>query len=224
MRESNRSDVRPVGRPTVKVKICGMADLSSLKEVVRLGIDAVGFIFYNASPRAVVGAQVSAWQEVIPPFVHTVGVFVDEKIGQVNNITDHCGLSYIQLHGQEPPEYCGDLPKSKVIKAFRVKKGFDVERIKPYIPYVAAILLDSAKSGEVFDWSIAVRIRDAYPETPLILAGGLTLDNVEEAIRQVQPYAIDVSSSLEVSPGVKDPAKVQDLLNRIASIPSPIPH
>ena len=203
-----------------KVKICGVADRQSLRDLMWLGIDAVGFVFYDASPRAVVGAQVKGWLEEMAPFIHTVGVFVDEKPAQVKKVADLCGLSYVQLHGQETPEQCAELPKNRVIKAFRVKKGFDPEKVKPYIPYVAAILLDSPSSGASFDWTVARQVREAYPDLPVILAGGISPDNVEEAVRVVQPYAVDVSSSVEISPGVKDPAKVQDLLHRLASIPS----
>jgi len=205
-----------------KVKICGVSDRASLKEVARLGVDAVGFIFYDGSPRAVVGAQVKAWIEDMPPFVHAVGVFVDEKASQVKKVAQLCGLSYIQLHGQETPEYCAALPKNRLIKAFRVKNGFGPDKIAPYVPHVGGILLDSAASGEGFDWRVACAIREAFPDMPLILAGGLNVENVEEAIRVVHPYAVDVSSSVETTPGVKDPAKVQELLHRIASIPSPV--
>ncbi len=213
---------RSTRRHGLKVKICGIADHNSLREVARLGVDAVGFVFYEASARAVVGAQVKGWIEELPPFVQAVGIFVDEKITNVKKLSDLCGLSYIQLHGQEPPDYCEKLPKNRVIKAFRVKNGFSPDKVKPYLPHISAVLLDSPSSGETFDWNEACRVRDAFPDVPLILAGGITVDNVEEAVRQVQPYAIDVSSSVETAPGIKDPAKVQDLLQRIASPPSPV--
>ena len=210
---------QPGGRHP-KVKICGVADHDSLRLILRTGIDAVGFVFYDASPRAVVGAQVQGWLEEMPPFVHSVGVFVDEKITQVKKIAEHCRLSFIQLHGQETPEYCASLPKSEVIKAFRVKNGFKPDMIRPFVPHVSAVLLDSAAAGESFDWDVACRVQDAFPDLPVILAGGITPDNVDDAVRQVQPYAIDVSSSVESSPGVKDPRKVQDLLQRLSCVPA----
>lgn len=203
-----------------KVKICGVADVESLRQIVKLGIDAIGFVFYDASPRAVVSAQVKGWIEVIPPFVQTVGVFVDEKPAQIKKVCELCGLAYIQLHGQESPKYCESFPKHRLIKAFRVKNGFEPDRVKEYIPHVSAILLDSSSSGTEFDWNIARHVRDLCSDTPLILAGGITSDNVEEAIRTVQPYAIDVSSGVEAAPGVKDPTKVQELLQRISAIPA----
>lgn len=206
----------------LKVKICGVADLASLAELVNLGIDAVGFVFYDASPRAVVVSQVREWMEEMPPFVHTVGVFVDEKAPHVKKVLDLCGLDFIQLHGQETPEYCAELPKKRVIKAFRIKNGFGPDKVLPYIPHVSGVLLDSPLSGEICDWGMACRIREAFPELPVILAGGITPDNVEDAVRHVQPYAIDVSSGVEISPGVKSAAKIQDLLHRIASLPSPV--
>ena len=213
---------RFLGSAAPKVKICGIADRQSLKEVIGLGVDAIGFVFYDASPRAVVGAQVKGWLEEMPPFIHTVGVFVDEKPAQVKKVADLCGLSYVQLHGQETPEHCAELPRNRVIKAFRVKNGFDPGVVKPYVPHIAAVLLDSSTSGESFEWARARKVRDAFPELPLILAGGITADNVEEAIRQVQPYAIDVSSSVESAPGVKDPSKVLELVQRISTFPSPV--
>lgn len=206
-------------RISLKIKICGVADHESLRRVNALGVDAVGFVFYDASPRAVSGSQVKSWLEEIPPFVHTVGVFVDEKITQVRKVSDLCELSYVQLHGQETPEYCSKLPRSKVIKAFRVKNGFCAETVRPYVGLVSAILLDSAASGESFDWSRARAVRDAFPELPLILAGGINAENVEDAVRQVHPYAVDVSSGVESSPGVKDSAKIQELIHRLATLP-----
>ncbi len=198
-----------------RVKICGVADPNSLKALIKLRIDAVGFIFFDGSPRAVVGSQVQSWVEDMPPFVSTVGVFVDEKITQVKKMVDLCGLGRVQLHGQEPPEYCAKLPRSRVIKAFRVKEGFTSDMVKPYVPYVSAVMIDSVSAGETFDWSVARRIRDENPDLPVIVAGGISMDNVEEIVEQVDPYAIDVSSGVESSPGVKDPAKVEELLRRI---------
>ncbi|MBI4178140.1 phosphoribosylanthranilate isomerase [bacterium] len=204
-----------------KVKICGIADPGSLQEIVKLGIDAVGFVFYSASPRAVTGAQVKGLVEFVPPFVHTVGVFVDEKPAHVKKVCESCSLSYIQLHGAETPEYCEAFPKNRLIKAFRVKPGFDPETVRKYLPRVAAILIDSAESGIEFDWDVARRVRQIAADVPLILAGGLTADNVEEAVRAVQPYAIDVSSGVETAPGVKNAAKVQELLQRLSSLFGP---
>lgn len=206
--------VRP-GR--TKIKICGIADRQSLSDVIRLGADAVGFVFYDASPRAVVGAQVHAWVEEVHPFIHTVGVFVDEKPAQVLKISDLCRLEYVQLHGQEPPEYCADLPRHQVIKAFRVKNGFNINTVKPYVPHIAAILMDSPASGEVFNWGIAREIREAFPDMPMILSGGLSSDNIDEAIREIHPFMVDISSKLEVAPGVKDPVKVTEFLKRVAA-------
>lgn len=186
------------------------------------GIDAVGFVFYEASPRAVVGAQVKGWIEELPPFVQSVGIFVDAKIGHVKKISELCRLSCVQLHGHESPDYCGELPKASVIKAFRVKNGFSPESVKPYLPCVSAVILDSPSSGEVFDWNVARQVRQAFPDLALILAGGITAENVEDAVRQVRPYAIDISSGVESAPGVKDPAKVQEILHRLSSKPSPV--
>ncbi len=164
-----------------------------------------------------------SWMEDLPPFVDSVGVFVDEKVSQVKKISELCRLTCIQLHGHETPDYCSEFPKERVIKAIRIQKGFKPAAIKPYLPYISGILLDSPRSGERFDWNIARLVREAYADLPLILAGGITADTVDEAVRIVQPYAIDVSSSVETSPGVKDPQKVQDLIQRLHDHPSFIP-
>lgn len=182
---------------------------------VEAGADAVGFVFYAKSPRVVSPKAVAAIVSHLPPFVDCVGVFVNEKPEIVRQIVSDCGLSYAQLHGEESPQYCADL-KQPVIKAIRVRNREDLANLSSYRAH--AILLDTyvedmvGGTGTTFDWNLAV---EAKAWGPVILAGGLTPDNVGEAISRVQPYGVDVSSGVEISPGVKDPAKVKVFIENV---------
>jgi phosphoribosylanthranilate isomerase len=193
----------------VKVKICGNITLKDTMAAVEAGADAVGFVFYARSPRAATPKSVAAIVSHLPPFVSPVGVFVNEKPDVVRRIMSDCGLAYAQLHGDESPQYCADL-KRPVVKAVRVRTREDLAGLSSY--RVAAVLLDtfvegvSGGTGVSFDWSLAI---EAKTWGPIILAGGLTPDNVAEAVSRVRPYGVDVSSGVESSPGVKDPAKIK---------------
>lgn len=199
----------------VRVKICGNTNLKDTMAAVEAGADAVGFVFYAKSPRAVSPKGVAAIVSHLPPFVDCVGVFVNEKPEIVRQIMSECGLSYAQLHGEESPEYCADL-KRPVIKGIRVRTREDVANLSSYRAH--AILLDTyveglvGGTGTTFDWGLAI---EAKAWGPVILAGGLTPDNVGEAISRVQPYGVDVSSGVEISPGVKDHAKVKAFVENV---------
>lgn len=205
-----------------KVKVCGIGNRDSLRVCVEQGVSAVGFIFYDVSPRAVTPAQVKGWVHDLPPFIDAVGVFVGEKPEKIEKLIESCHLAHVQLHGKETPEECRDLPSDRLIKAFRIDKHFSERTVEPYVRSVSAVMLDSLIAGSTFDWAMARRIRDAFPELPLILAGGLNALNVTDAIAQVDPWAVDASSSLEDSPGVKNPDKVAAFIRAIHySQPSP---
>lgn len=199
----------------VRVKICGNTNLKDTMAAVEAGADAVGFVFYAKSPRAVSPKGVAAIVSHLPPFVECVGVFVNEKPEVVRQIMSECGLSHAQLHGEESPQYCADL-KQPVIKAVRVRTREDLASLSSY--RVDAILLDAfvegvaGGTGTAFDWGLAV---EAKAWGPVILAGGLTPDNVGEAVSRVQPYGVDVSSGVELSPGVKDHAKVKAFVENV---------
>lgn len=198
-----------------KVKVCGVGNRDSLRVCVEQGVSAVGFIFYDVSPRSVTPAQVKGWVHDLPPFIDAVGVFVGEKPEKISKLIDSCHLAHVQLHGKETPEECQDLPSDRVIKAFRVDKHFSERTVEPYVQSVAAVMLDSPAAGSTFDWMMARRIRDAFPELPMILAGGLNAANVGDAIAQVDPWAVDASSSLEDSPGVKNPDKISAFMRAV---------
>lgn len=175
---------------------------------VEAGADALGFVFYEKSPRNITPEQASEIIRHLPPFVQTVGLFVNETETRINKTADCCGLDIVQLHGDETPDYCTKLNR-RVIKALRVRDITSLEEMARF--NVAAFLLDTwspaayGGTGQTFNWDIAAI---AAKNSRIVLAGGLTVENVAEAIRKTRPYAVDVSSSLELSPGKKDPAKI----------------
>ena len=190
--------------------------MTSLKDVlvaVEGGADAVGFIFYKKSPRSVTMKTVREIVLELPPFVDTVGVFVDETAEQINKIADYCNLDIIQLHGDESPTFCKKI-RRKVIKAFRIKDMQSVKKLSSF--QVSGFLLDTFSenlhggTGKVFDWNLAL---PAKKFGPVIMAGGLTPNNVQQAVRQIRPYGVDVCSGVESEPGIKDHKKVRAFLN-----------
>ena len=199
----------------VKVKICGMTNLKDVKVAVDGGVDAVGFIFYKKSPRSVTMQAVRKIVLELPPFVDSVGVFVNETAEQINKIADRCNLDRVQLHGNESPTFCKKI-RRRVIKAIRVK---DIQSLKKLSDYpVSSFLLDTFSedqyggTGRVFDWNLA------YPAKkygPIILAGGLTPNNVRQAIQRIQPYGVDVCSGVESQPGIKDHKKMKAFIKNV---------
>jgi phosphoribosylanthranilate isomerase len=198
----------------VKVKICGITNLEDALLAIDAGADALGFVFFKESPRHVFPEQAAAIIRYLPPFVQTVGLFVNESPMTVNETADQCGLDIVQLHGEETPAYC-DAVKRRIIKVFRVKNITCLEPIKDY--QVSAYLLDTwsptahGGTGRTFNWEVATC---AAQTNRIILAGGLTVDNVAAAIEQVQPYGVDVSSGVESAPGQKDANKIREFIRR----------
>ena len=180
----------------VRIKICGITNTEDAIHAINFGADAIGFVFHKKSPRAVNTETVRAIIADIPPFISTVGVFVDESKSKIEKIVRDTGLDLVQLHGSEPPDACN--MSKKVIKAIRVKELTDLEPLNRY--QVSAFLLDTYSphaiggTGQIFNWDIAVEAKNFGR---IILAGGLTPDNVEEAVQWVQPYGIDVSTGVE---------------------------
>jgi phosphoribosylanthranilate isomerase len=201
----------------VKVKICGITNIQDALLAIELGAHALGFNFCKKSPRYIEPSQVKSLVESLPALVSLVGVFVDEYSPErVMNIARAIGISSVQLHGSESPDYVKKLSGFRVIKALRVEEQFRVEQMADYP--VSTFLLDShvdglwGGTGKTFDWSVALAAK-RYGR--LILAGGLTAENVFEAMRQVEPYAIDICSGVESRPGRKDPNKMQVLFHEI---------
>lgn len=199
-----------------RVKICGMTDRDEALAIAALGADALGFIFAKASPRCVSPERVREIVAALPPFVDLVGVFMDQEAAEVNDIARSCGLTTIQLHGDETPEYCR-LMTRPVVKVFRVG-GEALPDLEPYRHGVKGVLFDTYRreraggTGETFDWGLVARV--SLP-VPLILAGGLSPANVADAIRQVRPFAVDVNSGVESSPGRKDLDKIGRLFAEV---------
>jgi len=197
----------------VKVKICGVRSLEEAQAAVDAGADALGFNFWPPSARFI---EPHAAREVIAgitPTVCTVGVFVNEEASRIVDIASALGLSAVQLHGDESAEFCERLAPIKTIKAIRVGQDFDLSVIENY--RVNMVLLDSSiegsygGTGRSFDWRIAI---EAKHLAPIILAGGLTIENVWDAITQVRPAAIDVCSGVEAEPGRKDLDKLRGFM------------
>jgi phosphoribosylanthranilate isomerase len=206
------------------VKICGTTRLEDALAAVGLGVDALGFIFSPKSPRCISRACAQAIIAQLPPLVDRVGVFVDSSIEEIVACSA-CGLSLVQLHGKESPEFCRELkralPCCGIIKAFRVGGESVATDFAPYADYVAAFLLDTyvkgapGGTGLTFDWS---RIAGLQLARPLILAGGLTPENVGKAILEVQPYAVDVNSGVETHPGAKDHRLLEQVMGVVIGL------
>jgi len=199
----------------VKVKICGITSYEDARAAVEAGADALGFVFYDKSPRFINPVKAAGIISRLPPFIQTVGLFVNEETAQVNWTADYCGIDVVQLHGDETPEDCLEV-KRRVIKAFRVQKIISLDPLEKYQDYqVAGYLLDAwspdayGGTGRTFNWELA---QAAKQYGPVILAGGLTPENVAEAIRVVSPYGVDVSSGVESAPGKKDLEKVKEFI------------
>ncbi len=198
----------------VKVKICGITNVEDALFSISAGADAVGFILYPGSKRFIKAKEVRKITVQLPPFVSKVGVFVNQDPRDVLEIMSYAHLDFAQLHGDETPDECEYIGSSRVIKVFRLSSIDEVESIAPFVGKVRAVLLDTYSkgsyggTGRTFDWNIARKVKELYPELPLILSGGLNPENVSEAVEAVSPYCVDVSSGVEREVGKKDPEKV----------------
>ena len=198
----------------IKVKICGLTSLEDALTATKAGADVLGFILYPKSKRFIKVKDVRKITSELPPFVMKAGVFVNEDPRNVLEILSYAYLDLAQLHGDETPEECEYIGANRVIKVFRLKEIGEVEKIEPYIGKIRAILLDTYSkdsyggTGKTFNWEIAKAVKDRF-DIPVILSGGLNPENVAEAIKEVNPYAVDVSSGVETEPGKKDHKKVK---------------
>ena len=202
-----------------RVKICGITNIDDALAAVDFGADALGFVFFEGSPRFISSNAASGIIRRLPSFVITVGVFFNEKPALVEKTIALTGIDVVQFHGDEPPEMC-EIPK-RVIKAIRVKS---LESLDPLIHYrdkVSAFLLDTFSpevfggTGQVFNWDVAMYAKQFGR---IILAGGLTPSNVEAAIDRVRPYAVDVSSGVESAKGKKDHKKMKEFIEKAKGV------
>ena len=199
------------------VKICGITNLDDALAAVESGADALGFNFYKPSPRYITPQHARAIIEQLPESLLTVGVFVNEDSEAVRAIAGKAGLAALQLHGDESPEYCRGLADFYVIKTFAVSDTFDIQAAQEY--KVEALMLDTKHNslrggtGRVFDWSVAQKAALTIPK--LFLAGGLSPENVKNAVEIVRPYAVDACSALEDRPGKKNHERMRVFINTV---------
>lgn len=204
----------------VRVKICGITNIVDALLASQLGVDALGFIFYPPSPRYIHPEAARKIVQALPPFVTTVGVFVNHEIQEVLETMQLNGIDLAQLHGEESPEYCRHL-SCKVIKAFRIKEEQDLKALSPYRDHVQAFLLDTkveqfyGGTGQTFPWELARKVSSLGR---IILAGGLNSQNIKEAIATGQPYAVDLNSGVEIAPGLKDQRKMATIMELIREV------
>ena len=200
-----------------RIKVCGITEPEDARIAVAAGADGLGFIFVPQSPRHIDPDMVRKITRELPPLVDAVGVFVDEEMEVVEEIMQYCCLSFIQLHGSETPDYCEKI-SCRVMKSFSIGQATKSEDFVPYAEAVSGFLLDTfhkdmaGGTGQTFDWQLLEHIK---PPGPIVLAGGLTPDNVGDAIRQVKPFAVDVNSGVEYQPGRKDPDKLRSFVQAV---------
>lgn len=195
--------------PRTRIKVCGITRLEDALAASALGVDAVGFVFYQKSPRYIEPAKAAAIIRQLPPFVSAVGLFVNPTQAFIAEVLQSVPLGVIQLHGDETPEFC-QAQRRRVLKALPVSSPEDLKRAAAYD---CPLLLDAKApagiyggTGHVFDWSLLDGFEHPFP---LTLAGGLNVDNVSEALAVRQWFALDVSSGIEQSPGIKDAEKMR---------------
>ena len=200
-----------------RIKVCGITRLEDALAASRLGVDAVGFVFYPKSPRYITPDKAATIIRQLPPFVSAVGLFVNPTQDHIAEVLQKVPLGVVQLHGDESPEFC-QAQRRRVIKAVAIGAKEDLKKASKYD---CPLLLDAKApqgvyggTGTSFDWSLLEGFGHAHP---LILAGGLNSTNIEAALSVRQWFAVDVSSGVEVSPGIKDDTKLCDFVSRVNS-------
>ncbi len=199
---------------TIRIKICGITNLDDAKSVADLGAHAIGFVFAESS-RRIKPSVVREISKLLPPFISKIGVFVNEEMKTIKEMYEYCYLDAVQLHGDEDLQYIDSLSLPS-IKAFKVSGNEVIKQIEQF--GLSYFLLDnfdknlSGGTGKKFDWQIA---RKASKLGNLILSGGLNPENIKEALETVNPYAVDISSGVEKSPGIKDYQKMESVINEV---------
>lgn len=198
-----------------RVKICGITRVEDAVAAAAAGADAVGFVFYAPSPRYVPVEKAIELRDALPPFVQTVALFVNPEPGQVGDVIQRLRPSMLQFHGEEDPGFCAGFG-TPWLKACRVKPGVDLLEYFRSYPGASGWLADAyvegyGGAGQSFDWSLVPPERDR----PLVLSGGLAVENVREAIRRVRPWAVDVSSGVESAKGIKDAVKIAAFIQEV---------
>lgn len=200
----------------VRIKICGITRIEDALAAADAGADAIGLVFHAASPRAVSAEQATTIVRALPPFITTVGLFVDASEQQISEVLSQVPLDLLQFHGDEPDAFCQRFGRP-YLKALRVRSGDDLDALAANWPGASGILLDSYKpgvpggTGETFDWSLIPAQRD----WSLVLAGGLNAANVRQAIGLTTPWAVDISGGVEASKGIKDASKINAFIQEV---------
>lgn len=200
----------------IRIKFCGMTNPEDALEASRLGVDAIGLIFYSKSPRYVSMPQALDIIKSLPPFITKVGVFVNESKEMISHILEHVPLDILQFHGNEPPEFCRSFEKFYIKTISVGAEQVTTELVKSYYD-AAGLLFDTFRndlpggSGATFDWN---KLPNDLKK-PLILAGGLNCENISEALQEVKPFAVDVTSGIERKKGVKDWSKMKFFVERV---------
>ena len=204
---------------SVKVKICGITNVADGLAATEAGADMIGLMFYEKSPRYISVETAAGISRALPPYVMKVGVFVNPPEEIVQRAIAECGVTLLQFHGDELPEFCAQFGVMSM-KAFRVRDAESLEELRRFP--TAAFLLDAYSqnglggTGEKFNWDLAIEAKKFG--RPIFLAGGLTPENVGEAVRKVQPFAVDVSSGVESAPGKKDANKVRAFIQAARAV------
>jgi len=202
-----------------RIKICGITRPQDGVIAAQLGANAIGLVFYAKSPRAVSIEQANAIIQTLPPFITTVGLFVNENMETVKHILSQVPLDRLQFHGDETPDYCNSFT-TPYLKAIRMKPDIDLLTVEKQYAQSRGLLLDTyvkgtaGGTGETFDWA---RVPDNLTK-PIILAGGLTIENVQQAVNHLHPYALDVSSGVELNKGIKDENKIKQFIEQVYNI------
>lgn len=201
-----------------RVKICGLTSVEDALLAVYHGADSIGLVFYEPSPRSVTLKDAENIAKKMPAFVTKTALFVNPTVAYVQSILAQVSIDLLQFHGEESPEFCAQF-KRPYIKAVRMREGIDLVALAEQYDASSGLLLDAYKAGvpggtgERFDWD---RVPKVFSK-PIILAGGLTPDNIQQAIQQTQPWAVDVSGGVELSKGVKSPQKIEQFMQRAMS-------
>lgn len=203
----------------VRIKICGITRVEDALAAARAGADAIGLVFHEASPRAVDIQQASLIVKALPPFVTSVGLFVNAEEVRIRQVLERVPLDMLQFHGDEPDDFCRRFERP-YLKAVRVRPGVDLDSLAGNWPGASGILLDSYKpgvpggTGETFDWGLI----PAQRNWNLVLAGGLSPGNVREAVDLTQPWAVDVSGGVEAAKGIKDVSKINAFIQEVKRV------
>jgi phosphoribosylanthranilate isomerase len=202
----------------VRIKVCGLTRNQDVQVAVAEGVDALGFVLYAPSPRAVTAEQAAALIKHAPAFVTTVALFVNESAEEIYRVLNVCSFDLLQFHGDENAEFCRQFNRP-YMKAIRVRSADDIQRAVQQYPDTKALLLDAyvenlpGGTGQAFDWRLIPEL-----SIPWVLAGGLNANNVADAVNQVKPFAVDVSGGVEASKGIKDGQKIKDFISEVRNV------